>query len=115
METGHTDPPWASDVAGANDCVDWSAPVVHRAMLVDIASRRITDPASHRANVHSFCRNTRSGASDRGTTMLWTIIVILAIVWLIATVLKFTLGGLIHVLLLIAVGLMIWNLIKGAT
>lgn len=47
--------------------------------------------------------------------MLWTIIVILAIVWLIATVLKFTLGGLIHVLLLIAVGLMIWNLIKGAT
>ena len=47
--------------------------------------------------------------------MLWTIIVILAVVWLIATVLKFTLGGLIHILLLIAVGLMIWNLIKGVT
>ena len=47
--------------------------------------------------------------------MLWTIIAGLAILWLIATVLKFTLGGLIHVLLLVAVGLLIWNFLKSAT
>lgn len=46
--------------------------------------------------------------------MIWTIIAGLAIVWLIATILKFTLGGLIHALLLIAVGLLIWNFIKGS-
>ena len=46
--------------------------------------------------------------------MLWSIIVGLAVLWLIATVLKFTLGGLIHMLLIVAVGLLIWNFIKSA-
>jgi hypothetical protein len=46
--------------------------------------------------------------------MLWSIIVGLAVLWLIATVLKFTLGGLIHLLLIVAVGLLIWNFIKSA-
>lgn len=44
--------------------------------------------------------------------MLWTIIAGLVIVWLIATVLKFTVGGLINLLLLIAVGLLIYRFIK---
>ena len=46
--------------------------------------------------------------------MLWSIIVGLAVLWLIATVLKFTLGGLTHLLLIVAVGLLIWNFIKSA-
>lgn len=46
--------------------------------------------------------------------MLWTTIAALVLIWLVATVLKFTVGGLIHILLLIAVGLVIWHFVKGA-
>ncbi len=44
--------------------------------------------------------------------MLWTIIAALVILWLVATVLKFTVGGLIHILLVVAIGLLIWNFVK---
>lgn len=40
---------------------------------------------------------------------IWTIIAVLVVLWLVATVLKFTIGGLIHVLLLVAVGLLIYR------
>lgn len=43
--------------------------------------------------------------------MLWTIIAGLAIVWLVATVLKFTVGGLMHILLVVAIALLIYNLV----
>ena len=46
---------------------------------------------------------------------LWTVIAALVVLWLVATVLKFTLGGLIHVLLLVAIGLLIWHFVKGRT
>lgn len=45
--------------------------------------------------------------------MLWTIIVLLCVFWLIAMVAKFTLGGLIHLLLVIAVIAFIFRLITG--
>ena len=45
--------------------------------------------------------------------MLWTVIAGLVVVWLIATVLKFTVGGLINILLLIAVALAIYHFVKG--
>lgn len=40
---------------------------------------------------------------------IWTIIAVLVVLWLVATVLKFTIGGLIHVLLLVAVGLLVYR------
>lgn len=45
--------------------------------------------------------------------MLWTIAVILMILWLIGLVTSYTLGGFIHVLLVIAVIVVILNLIQG--
>ena len=45
--------------------------------------------------------------------MLWKLIALLVAVWLVATILKFTVGGLIHILLLIAVGLAIYHLVTG--
>ena len=42
---------------------------------------------------------------------LWTIIAALVAIWLVATVLKFTIGGLIHILLLVAVGLLIYRFV----
>jgi hypothetical protein len=45
--------------------------------------------------------------------MLWTIFVILLILWLLGMVSSYTLGGFIHILLVIAVVLLLINLITG--
>lgn len=45
--------------------------------------------------------------------MLWTIFVILLVLWLIGMVSSYTMGGFIHVLLVIAVVVMIIRLIQG--
>ncbi len=45
--------------------------------------------------------------------MLWGLIVLLVILWVVAMVAKFTLGGLIHLLLVIAVITLIFRLITG--
>ena len=46
-------------------------------------------------------------------TKLWTVIAVLVVVWLIATVLKFTVGGLINILLLVAVALAVYHFVRG--
>jgi hypothetical protein len=45
--------------------------------------------------------------------MLWTIFVILLVLWLLGMVSSYTLGGFIHLLLVIAVVILIINLIGG--
>lgn len=47
------------------------------------------------------------------TIMLWTIFVILLVLWLLGLVSSYTLGGFIHILLVIAVVILIINLIQG--
>ncbi|MEO7358564.1 MAG: lmo0937 family membrane protein [Ignavibacteria bacterium] len=45
--------------------------------------------------------------------MLWTIFVILLVLWIIGLVSSYTMGGFIHVLLVIAVVVLIINLVRG--
>jgi uncharacterized protein DUF5670 len=45
--------------------------------------------------------------------MLWTIFVILLILWVLGLVSNYTMGGFIHILLVIAVVVLIINLIQG--
>ena len=45
--------------------------------------------------------------------MLWTILVILLILWLLGLVTSYTLGGFIHLLLVIALILLVIQLITG--
>ena len=45
--------------------------------------------------------------------MLWTIFVILLVLWLLGVVTSYTLGGFIHVLLVVAVVIAILQLIQG--
>ena len=45
--------------------------------------------------------------------MLYTIAVILVILWLLGLVSSYTLGGFVHVLLVIAVIIVLLNLIQG--
>lgn len=45
--------------------------------------------------------------------MLWTIFVILLVLWLVGLVAAQTFGGLIHILLVVAVIVLIVNLVQG--
>jgi len=45
--------------------------------------------------------------------MLWTIFVILLVLWLLGLVTSYTLGGFIHILLLLAVVVLVINLVSG--
>lgn len=45
--------------------------------------------------------------------MLWTIFVILLVLWLLGLVSSYTLGGFIHILLVIALVILVINLISG--
>ncbi|MGA6993772.1 MAG: lmo0937 family membrane protein [Candidatus Deferrimicrobiaceae bacterium] len=45
--------------------------------------------------------------------MLWTIAVILVVLWLLGLVSSYTMGGFIHVLLVIAIVVVLINVIQG--
>ena len=45
--------------------------------------------------------------------MLWTIFVILLILWLLGLVSSYTLGGFIHLLLVLALVVLVINLVSG--
>ena len=45
--------------------------------------------------------------------MLWTIFVILIVMWLLGMVSSYTLGGFIHLLLLLAIAVVLINVIQG--
>jgi hypothetical protein len=45
--------------------------------------------------------------------MLWTIFVILLVLWILGMVSSYTLGGLLHILLVAAVVILIISLIQG--
>jgi hypothetical protein len=45
--------------------------------------------------------------------MLWTIFVILLVLWLLGVVTSYTLGGFIHILLVIALVVLVIQLISG--
>jgi Family of unknown function (DUF5670) len=49
----------------------------------------------------------------RTKNMLWTIFVILLVLWLLGLVTSYTMGGFIHILLVVAVVMLIINLIQG--
>lgn len=45
--------------------------------------------------------------------MLWTICVILIVLWLLGIVTAYTMGGLIHILLVLAIIIVLINVIQG--
>ena len=58
----------------------------------------------------SFLENLNKG---RVINMLWTIAVILIVLWLLGIVTSFTMGGFIHILIVIAVIVVLVRLISG--
>jgi hypothetical protein len=49
----------------------------------------------------------------RGPNMLYTLVAVLLILWLLGMVGSFTLGGAIHLLLVVALVLIVLNLVQG--
>ena len=45
--------------------------------------------------------------------MLWTIFVVLLLLWMLGMVSSYTLGGFIHLLLIIAIGVVLIRIIQG--
>ena len=45
--------------------------------------------------------------------MLWTIFVILLVLWLLGLVSSYTMGGFIHILLVLALVVLVINLVSG--
>jgi hypothetical protein len=45
--------------------------------------------------------------------MLWTIFVVLLVLWLLGIVSSYTLGGFIHILLVVALAVLLINVIQG--
>jgi uncharacterized protein DUF5670 len=50
---------------------------------------------------------------SKGTAMLWTLFVVLLVLWLLGVVSSFTLGGFIHILLVLAVIALVFQLLAG--
>jgi hypothetical protein len=52
-------------------------------------------------------------SANKEKPMLWTIFVILLILWLLGMVSSYTIGGFIHILLIVALVILVLNLIGG--
>src|SRR5579863_7719967 len=50
---------------------------------------------------------------ERRNAMLWTIFVILLVLWLLGLITSYTLGGFVHILLVLAVVVLVINLVQG--
>ena len=51
--------------------------------------------------------------SKERKNMLWTIFVILLVLWALGMVTSYTMGGLVHLLLVLAVVVVVLNLVRG--
>jgi hypothetical protein len=57
--------------------------------------------------------DTHGSIPEEGDLMLWTIFVILLVLWAVGMVSSYTLGGFIHLLLLIAIAVVLIRIIQG--
>jgi uncharacterized protein DUF5670 len=55
----------------------------------------------------------RGASQTEAYTMLYTVAVVLLILWILGLVSSYTLGGLIHILLVVALIVIIVNLLQG--
>jgi uncharacterized protein DUF5670 len=69
----------------------------------------LTSAFSARPRWHQLCHTSVAEA----VPMLWTIFVLLLILWLLGMVSSYTLGGFIHILLILAIAVVLIRVIQG--
>jgi hypothetical protein len=57
--------------------------------------------------------SSASQEQQKEPDMLWTIFVVLLVLWLLGLVSSYTLGGFIHILLVLALVVLVINLLSG--
>ena len=60
-----------------------------------------------------MARVSKHNSKQKGNCMLWTLCVVLIILWLLGLVTSTTMGGLVHVLLVIAIVVVLLRVISG--
>jgi uncharacterized protein DUF5670 len=60
-----------------------------------------------------MARRAQRESARRTSRMLWTIFVVLLVLWLLGMVSSYTLGGFIHILLVIAIAVVLIRVIQG--
>jgi hypothetical protein len=65
------------------------------------------------SHARSLSPRPRVAGASKEKTMLWTIFVILLVLWLLGLVTSYTLGGFIHILLIVAIAVLLIQLITG--
>jgi len=75
---------------------------------VELDPARLLDPAVYR--MHAPEAILRPNPEVR---MLWTIAVVLVVLWLLGMVTSYTLNGLVHLLLLLAIAAVLIRVIQG--
>ena len=65
----------------------------------------------HDGRTARFAQKSLPG--DKEKQMLWTITIVLVILWALGLVSGYTLGGWVHILLVLAVIVLIFNLLSG--
>jgi uncharacterized membrane protein YtjA (UPF0391 family) len=73
--------------------------------------RRLTFPLPDL--LQSDAARISPGTAKGDAKMLWTVAVILIILWLLGLVTSYTMGGFIHILLVIAIVVVLLNVIQG--
>jgi hypothetical protein len=80
----------------------------------------LRDDAYHRLRIETLnsiqtAKSSKSAdiENERLDSMLYTIAVVLLILWLLGLVTSYTLGGFIHILLVVAVVMILINIISG--
>jgi hypothetical protein len=58
-------------------------------------------------------RNPLDVGEQKENVMLWTIAMVLAVLWLLGMVSANTMGGFVHILLILAVAVILINVIQG--
>ena len=63
--------------------------------------------------IAGFQTRTRQTSVEKGTNMLWTVAVVLLALWALGFATSYTMGGFIHILLILAVVAVVVRLIQG--
>lgn len=79
----------------------------------DTCSETLCGPDGRRFRTRQLLTPARQSSTDVRMTMLWTLFVVLLLLWLLGVVSSYTLGGFIHILLVLAVVAVLVQLITG--
>ena len=94
---------WKLGGFGSEAARPWHGTTRAQSRGTDRHGRRFRRAARHRV----------LSSTDVSMTMLWTLFVVLLVLWLLGVVSSYTLGGFIHLLLVLAVVAVLVQLISG--